>query len=236
MTISSRNISKLQTAELRPIAEFGSAAHRLRERPARLHLLCGHSGVFTLGLAMGSASQQPISVIDGALRFNSYTLSKIARSLGMEAKALLHRTHVTRSFTAYQTEAAITGKLPRFLDASPCRIVIILGLLDTYYDEQVQPHECRQSLHRILGTLRSLVNRNIHVLIADLEVATPPQGKENLFRLLKESADTVTILEPHGNGFRLKEERNNHIWDATTIRSRLSSTNSERNGASFAAR
>jgi hypothetical protein len=236
MTTSIRDFTERQTAEIQPITEFGNAAHRLQERPAKLHLLCGHSGVFTLGLAMGSATQQPIAVIDGALRFNSYTLSKIARSFGMEAKSLLHRTHVTRSFTAYQTEAAITVKLPRFLATSTCRIVVILGLLDTYYDEQVQPHECRQSLRRILSTLRSLVNRNVHVLIADLEVTTPPQGKEDLFRLVKETADAVTILEPYENGFRLKEERSSLLWDATTIRSRLSSTNSGKRGASSAGR
>jgi hypothetical protein len=236
MTTSIRTFTERQATSLQPIAEFGDAVHRLQERPAKLHLLCGHSGIFTLSLAMGSAAQQPIAVIDGAVRFNSYTLSKIAHSLGMEAKALLHRTHVTRSFTAYQTEAAITLKLTRFLASSHCRIVVILGLLDTYYDEQVQPHECRQSLRRILSTLRSLVDRNIHVLIADLEVTTPPQGKEDLFRLVKEAADTVTVLEPNENGFRLKEERSNLLWDATTIPSRLLSTDKERHGASFAAR
>jgi hypothetical protein len=218
------------------ISELKNAVNRLRERPARLHLLCGHSAVFTLSLAMGSATQQPIAVIDGAVRFNSYTLSKIANSLGMEAKALLHRTHVTRSFTAYQTEAAVTVKLPRFLAISSCRIVVILGLLDTYYDEQIQPHECRQSLHRILGTLKELVKKNIHVLIADLEVTTPPVGKEDLFNIVKKAADAVTILEPYENGFRLKEERNKQLWDATMIRSLLSSTDRGRPGASFAAR
>ena len=218
------------------ISELGDVAHSLQERPAKLSLLCGHSAIFTLSLTMGSATRQPVAVIDGAMRFNSYTLSKIAHSLGMEAKALLHRISVTRSFTAYQTEAAITVKLPRFLATSPCRIAIILGLLDTYYDEQVQPHECRQSLSRILGTLRALVNKNIHVLIADLEITTPPQGKGDLFRLVKEAADTITILEPYENGFRLTEERSKQLWDETTIPLRLSSINNVKNGASSAAR
>ena len=230
------NLSQPQTTEIRSLAGIGDASHRFRERPAKLHLLCGHSGVFTLSLALGSAAQQPIAVIDGSVRFNSYTLSKIARALGMAAAPLLKRTYVTRSFTAYQTEAAITVKLPRFLATSPCRIVVILGLLDTYYDEQVQPHECRQSLNRILRILKSLVDRNIHVLIADLEVTTPPHGKQDLFRAVKEAADIVTTLEPYENGFRLKEERSNHLWDATTIRSLLSSTDSGRHGASSAAR
>lgn len=193
-------------AELQPRAEFGIVARQFQEQPARLHLLYGHSGVFTAGLIIGSAAQQPIAVIDGAIRFNSYTLAKVAAYLGMPAKILLHRTHVTRSFTAFQTEAAITTKLPRFLATHPCRIVVILGLLDTYYDEQVKPHECRQSLHRIIHTLRELVKKNIHVLIADVEVAEPPKGKENLFQFIKNSADVVTLLEPKENGFHFIEE------------------------------
>ncbi|MDI6765518.1 MAG: hypothetical protein QME52_01640 [Bacteroidota bacterium] len=188
-------------AELQPRAEFGIVARRFQEQPARLHLLHGHSGVFTAGLIIGSAAQQSIAVIDAATRFNSYTLAKVAAYLGIPAKILLRRTYVTRSFTAFQTEAAITTKLPRFLAANPCRVVVILGLLDTYYDEQVKPHECRQSLQRILHTLKDMVKKNIHVLIADVEVAEPPKGKENLFQFIKNSVDVATILESCENGF-----------------------------------
>ncbi len=188
-------------AELQPRAEFGIEARRFQTQPARLHLLHGHSGVFTAGLIIGSAAQQPIAIIDAATRFNSYTLAKVAAYLGIPAKTLLHRTYVTRSFTAFQTEASITTKLPRFLAAHPCRIVVILGLLDTYYDEQVKPRECQQSLQRIMNTLRELVKKNIHVLIADVEVAEPPKGKENLFQFIKNSVDDITILESREEGF-----------------------------------
>ncbi|MBA4313259.1 MAG: hypothetical protein C0417_11585 [Chlorobiaceae bacterium] len=202
------NYHQLQTAELQPPPDFSSVAQQFQKQPAKLHLLHGHSGVFTVGLIIGSASQQPIAVIDGATRFNSYTLSKVAAYLGIPAKALLHRTHVTRSFTAFQTEAAITTKLPSFLATHQCRIVVILGLLDTYYDEQVKPYECLKSLQRIVNTLKELVKQNIHVLIADIEVADPPKGKENLFKLVKDAADDVAILEINENGFRLKGENN----------------------------
>lgn len=227
------HLPELQITSLK-ITQIDGMWPQFRKQPAKLHLLYGHSGIFMLSLALGSAAQQTIAVIDGAMKFNSYTLSKIARMLGLSASALLKQTHVTRSFTAYQTEAAITTKLPRFLATSQCQIVIILGLLDTYYDEQVQAHECYQSLRRVLAELRFLVNKNIHVLIADLEVASPPHGKENLFHLVKKAADIITVLEPYEKGFHLKEERSNHLWDATTIRSHLLSTNSEKHGINFA--
>ncbi|MBI1806332.1 MAG: hypothetical protein HYR76_04680 [Ignavibacteria bacterium] len=164
-----------EIVELQSCAGLDGAIRRFHERPASLHLMHGHSSVYTFGLAIGSATRQPLAVIDGAMKFNSYTLSRIARFLALPPKALLARTHVTRSFTAFQTEAAITIKLPRFIANTSCRSVIILGMLDTYYDEQVKPLECQRSLHRIIQMLRALVDKNINVLVADIEVArTPP--------------------------------------------------------------
>jgi AraC-like DNA-binding protein len=184
---------------------------------------------------IGSATDQPIAVIDGAIRFNSYTLSKVAAQLGIAPKTLLRRTYVTRSFTAFQTEAAITAKLPRFLADHACRLVIILGLLDTYYDEQVKPHECKQSLQRIMQTLRALVANNIHVLIADVEIAEPPNGKENLFALINRAADVTAVLALRDDGSYCIEERKTP-WDAITIPSRLSLTGTENHGANSAGR
>lgn len=138
--------------------------------------------------------------------------------------------------------------------------MVILGLLDTYYDEQVKPNECRQSLQRILRTLRELAKQNIHVLIADVEVAEPPKGKENLFQLVRNAVDIVTILEPRYDGFHFinyfnrsegaslqratvvqvnsfttkDKERRKQLWDETTIHSRSSSIKTEMHGANSA--
>jgi hypothetical protein len=212
----------IHTAEIKLLAEVQSAAKQIQQQSAKLHLLHGHSNVFTISLLFGSASLQPIAVIDAAIRFNSYTLSSVAEYLGIPAKVLLQRTYVTRSFTAFQTEAAITTKLPHFLETHPCKIVIILGLLDTYYDEQIKPHECKQSIQRIMQKLRELVKQNIHVLIADVDVFKPPKGKENLFKIITNAVDKITVLEMTENGFQLKEERRNNLWDATTTRLHLS--------------
>ena len=232
------NSGQSQTAELQSLSGLEIVTAHLRRRPGNIYLLSGHSHVFTASLMIGSAANQPIAVIDGAMRFNSYTISRIAELLRVPPKILLGRTYVTRSFTAFQTEAAITTKLPRFLETTPCRIVIILGLLDTYYDEQVKPHECQNSLQRIMRSLKELTKRNIHVLIADVEVSNPPPGKVNLFQLIHHAADVVMSLQPDEYGFQLceclaspKEERKRLPWDATMIPSRLSSTSTETRGA-----
>src|SRR5437016_7953560 len=129
--------------------------------------------------------------------------------LALSPGTLLRQTYITRSFTAFQTEAAITTKLPRFITRTDCRCVVILGLLDTYYDEQIKPHECRQSLRRILLTLRGLVKKNINVLIASGKVSDPPPGKEALFQLLYGAAERVLMVR--ADGLRRVEERSRSV-------------------------
>jgi hypothetical protein len=223
-----------QRVEPLSLPGFDDALGSVQRRPAAIHLLYGHSLVYTVSLLIGGAVRQPLAVVDGAMKFNSYTLSKIAALLAVPPKALLRRTHVTRSFTAFQTEAAITTKLPRFLGRTPCPLVIILGLLDTYYDEQVKPQECRESLGRIVRTLRELAAANVHILIADMEAADVPAGKESLFHLLYHSADTVFRLEQ--NGFEGHEERRPLPWDEIMTPSLSLSIGAEKHGGNSGGR
>ncbi len=188
---------------------------KLHQSPARIFLLHGHSSVFQMSLFFGTQLQKSIAVIDGSMRFNSYSVLKIATLLHLPAKDVLRRTHITRSFTAFQTEAAVTTKLVRFLQSTPCKLVIVLGLLDTYYDEQVKPNECQQSLQRVMHTFRELTKQNISVLLADVNVSNPPKGKELLFELVKKHCDTVYQLHISNNQFQLTEQ-----WDVTMIPSR----------------
>jgi hypothetical protein len=216
---------------------------RLRAEPAHVYLLCGHSSVFAAGLMIGSAAQRTLAVVDGAMRFNSYALSRTARILGIPPRELLERTHVTRAFTAFQTEAAITTKLPRFLERADCRLAVVLGLLDTYYDEQISPHECQQSLRRIMQTLSALTLRHVHTIIAATEPGDPPAGKEHLFRIIHDAADVVLELRPDEGGLQLRErtapqdhERSIRPWDATMTPSRFSSSATGRHGANSGGR
>lgn len=183
---------------LAPVPGIELAVGRLRQRPAAVHLVHGHSSVYAGSLLIGASTDQAVAVIDGATRFNSYTLARIAATLHRPPEVVLRRTHVTRAFTAFQMEAAITKKLVRFLETVPCRLVIVLGLLHTYYDEQVTPHECRESLERVFDTFHLLTRNNTHILVADVSVEMPPPGKETLFQSLSQAADIVICLNQDG--------------------------------------
>jgi hypothetical protein len=197
-----------ESSRFLPLAGLDGAAERFRRFPAAVHLLHGHSSVYTAALLLGCASKRPVAVIDGSMRFNSYLISRLASFLGLPPGRTLERVHVTRSFTAFQTEAAVTSKLPRFLYRTPCPLVIVLGLLDTYYDEQVRPSECRESLLRIMRTLKVLARRETHVLIADVDVAAAaPPGKGDLFSLVRKEAESALLLGHDGTNFFLNQER-----------------------------
>jgi len=186
------------------MAGLDAAAVRFRTLPASVHLLHGHSSVYTASLLLGCASGRPVAVIDGSMRFNSYLISRLASFLGLDPKTTLKRTHITRSFTAFQTEATITSKLPRFLARVPCPLVIVIGLLDTYYDEQARPFECRESLKRIMRTFGELARRGTHVLIADVDVGTAaPPGKSDLFAIVSGGVDGSLFLRYDGARFHL---------------------------------
>ena len=233
--------SHLHTIEPQFLPGFDAALSHVQRRPAAIHLLYGHSLVYTVSLLIGSAVKHPLAVVDGAMKFNSYTLSRIAALLGLSPKPLLQRTHLTRSFTAFQMEAAVTIKLPRFLARTPCPLVIILGLLDTYYDEQVKPRECLQSLQRIVRTLRDLTAANVHVLIADMEAGNVPPGKEELFHLIHHSADVVFRLEQNGFQHRdsnavTDEERRPLPWGEIMTPSLSLSIGTEKHGANSGGR
>ena len=206
---------RLQLSETTTVKDTDIITRKLHQSPAKIFLLHGHSSVFQMSLFFGAQFQQPIAVIDGSMRFNSYSVSKIATLLHLPAKDVLRRTHITRSFTAFQTEAAVTTKLVRFLQSTPCKLVIVLGLLDTYYDEQVKPNECQQSLQRVMHTLKELTKQNIFVLLADVNVSNPPKGKESLFEIVRKNCDSVYQLYLTNNQFQLTEQ-----WDVTMIPSR----------------
>jgi hypothetical protein len=224
------HVRSIDTEALALVPGLERAITRVPETPAGLCLLHGHSSVYAVCLALCSSTRQPFAVVDGAMKFNSYTLARIATVLGLTPRAVLRRAHVTRSFTAFQTESAITTKLPRFALAARCRSVLVLGLLDTYYDEQITPHECQQSLRRVVAALQRLAAMRLHVLIADVEPGNPPPGKERLFQILHTMADRRIAVRPRHDGFQLHDERGESLWDATTIPSPSSSTTTNRRG------
>ena len=182
--------------------------------PGKIYLLHGQGLVFRLSLSAAAQALQngvPLTLVDGSNRFDAYYLAEFARSAtargdgpSVTPEEMLERIYVSRAFTCYQMEALITDRLPQFLERSRSPVVIIFGLLDTFYDDQAPLFEVRQSLQRIIAALRRLREKGIAVLLASLDLR--PATREELFPTLAGVADSVFSVSAGESGLRITRE------------------------------
>ncbi len=97
-----------------------------------------------------------VIVLDGANRFDPYMVSFFARKALIPPERLLKGIRIARAFTCYQMATMIVEKLPSLFIAEPQKPwVILLGLINTFLDEDVPEREVRplfeRSLKRIEG-------------------------------------------------------------------------------------
>ena len=178
--------------------------------PGKLFCLHGSSAVFRMSLSAASRALSagiPMTLVDGTNRFDAYYIADFARRLAAHGSYGEHRTpeefldniFISRAFTCFQMEAVITDRLPSFVLAKRSPVVIIFGLLDTFYDEQAPFHEVRASLQRILVSLRALKQQNVSVLLASLDLRPASKERNVLFPTVAAAMDRVyAVVEEDG--------------------------------------
>jgi hypothetical protein len=187
--------------------------------PGKLFCLHGDTSVFRLSMYAASSALlrgAPIALVDGTNRFDVYYIAEFARKVTSQRltkervtpEQLLQRIFVARAFTCYQMEATITDRLPAFLKRTGASIVIIFGLLDTFYDEQAPLFEVKAGLQRIIAALHRLKQENISVLLASLDRKLESKERNGLFPRLMAAMDyTVQLVEGEFTSGRLHEPR-----------------------------
>jgi hypothetical protein len=184
--------------------------------PGKIYLLHGQGIVFRLSLSAAAQALQygfPLTLIDGSNRFDAYYLAEFARSATsrgdgprVRPEEMLERIYVSRAFTCYQMEALITDRLPEFLERSRSMVVIVFGLLDTFYDDQAPLFEVRQSLKRIIASLQRLREKGIAVLLASMDLQPAAGNRAELFPALAGAADSVFAVSAGESGLRITRE------------------------------
>src|SRR5258708_1791041 len=122
------------------------------EPKGKVFLLYGDPLIFRLSLLMAGYAlvrNTTIALVDGCNRFDVHTLIRFAQEKRRSPDELLRRIFVSRGFTCYQMEAAVTRKLPEFFRRHRAHTGIVLGLLDTMYDEQAPLREVQKTLVRM---------------------------------------------------------------------------------------
>jgi len=178
--------------------------HAFTHPPGKVYLLHGDSAVFTLSLTMASvalANGSSIAVVDGGNCFNVHLISRFAREHRIDPAQLLNRIFISRGFTCYQMEQALTRRLPAFLAAKGATTAMIFNPLETLYDEQAPLREVRQILGRVLIAFQEMKQRGISVLIASVDRTVWPEERNGLSQTLTSSVDRV---------YRLEEDEHHH--------------------------
>jgi hypothetical protein len=165
--------------------------HSLQLAPQQLHLvLAPHRAqrqMMTL-LATRLALTDRVRLVDAGNCFDGYGLARQLRQQTSCWQEALERVSVARAFTCYQVETLLTESVSNF---SP---VLVLNLLDTFYDENVKLQERLRLLKVSLGELRRL-HRTASVAVSTC-IPTPDQPGELLEMLASAAGQVWNFEEP----------------------------------------
>lgn len=89
----------------------------------------------------------------------------MATRLNRPPEELLHRLHVSRTFTVHQPETLITERIRSALNTYASRILIAPAFLHNLYDEDVALPEALRIFKKALAHLRALADTGTLVLV-----------------------------------------------------------------------
>ena len=164
----------------------------------KLWLLYGEHLVFRLAHRVAGhmlKSGAPVALVDAANRFDIQDIVRYAQEHRLDPEDMLRRIYISRGFTCYQVEAAVTERLPAFLRRTGARSALIFGLLDTLYDQQAPLRDVRTILARTMTALRAMSGEGISVLLASADWRVLPEERNRLLGDLKQTMDRVYRLE-----------------------------------------
>jgi hypothetical protein len=142
-----------------------------------------------------------VALVDGSNSFDLYSIAEYARRVAtlrgsrVSPEQLLDRMYISRAFTCYQMEATVTERVPAFVLAKRIPVVMLFGLLDTFYDEQAPLFEVKASLQRILATLHRLKRADLSILLALRDARQVTGERAGLFRAVRAAMDEVFAIE-----------------------------------------
>ncbi|MEW6386640.1 MAG: hypothetical protein AB1491_03890 [Thermodesulfobacteriota bacterium] len=172
-------------------------------RPGRGVLLWGESIRFlaAAAAAWGVAQGGQVLAVDAANRFDPHLMVREGRGRGLAPSDLLARVKVARAFTCHQLARLLQEELSRHLGAG-C-LVLVLGPVSLFYDEQVSLAERRRLFNNLVQTLARVKTQ------APLLALQPylPRGAPNRHfgRRLRPIMDYLLEVGNHGkNGFTLQ--------------------------------
>jgi len=151
-------------------------------------------------------------VLDGANRFDPYIVSSFARKVLIPPEDLLHRIRIARAFTCYQMATLMGEKLVSLLREDNVMVraqkplVILLGPLTTFLDEDVPEREVIPLLERSLKKVESLTAEGIPFLLFQ-SFLSPHSRRYYLMRKLFQFSNVVWRVSLDDEGPKVMLEK-----------------------------
>ena len=142
-------------------------------------------------LARPLLSGEAVVTVDGGNRFDPYEVARAERALGGSGREALSRLLVSRAFTCHQLEALLARRLPEALSRSRARVALVLGLPETFADEDVPFPEACRVFRSCLSALRRLSREGTRVVVTGERDGAERPG---FFRYLARTSDPLLLL------------------------------------------
>ncbi|CAG0981648.1 hypothetical protein ANRL3_02169 [Anaerolineae bacterium] len=143
------------------------------------------------GITLITTEGYAVWVLDGANSFNAYFVARLARRWGFAPEPVLDHIKLSRAFTCYQMKELATQRLESVLGPPQQSAIFCLGLLDTFYDEDVKIVDAVRMIKMISTAFTELAKRGYTILITCREPRAEQKDRVVLLNLLKESAQRV---------------------------------------------
>ena len=147
------------------------------------------------GITLITTDGYAVWVLDGANSFNAYFVARLARRWGYAPEPILERIKLSRAFTCYQMKELVTRRLAIALGPSQGTAIFCLGLLETFYDEDVKVADAARMVKMISATFSVLAHRGYTILMTVREPRAEQKDRLVLLDLLKESAQRVERIQ-----------------------------------------
>ena len=121
---------------------------------------------------------ETVVAVDGANRFNLYRLTEWAKAKRLSSPALLNELRIARSFTPFQLAKIlyhVGGEMQRYRSTR----LVITGLPDCLYDEELGEQEAHATFIRCRTALVQLVKQ--YTVLAFSDLPTHPIGGRSRF-------------------------------------------------------
>jgi hypothetical protein len=174
---------------LAPVAGLGRLEALLQPR---LSLLWGSDTPTRALLMLATAltvQGQPVRLFDGGNRFDGYFVARLARRWCAHPQGALSRLGLSRAFTCFQ--------LAQLIEDAPASSepLIVLDLLQTFYDESVPLRESERLLGVTIGHLKRLAAAG-PVIVGARQPRQLVKDRWGLLDQLQTAADACLLQPP----------------------------------------